>query len=357
MDPSEVAKKRRRREAAEQRIINIGKGAALGGTIGAVVAKRAVLGGRVGAAAGALAGATVRARKEQQLGRQILRAYFLAAVAHAPTEGQRKAGNYRKGHIRIRGLQISIENPAGSKRRPEWPTLTADYGYIRGTRAGDGDQLDVFVVPGTSPAYRGPVFVVNQVDRDGKFDEPKVILGEMTADAARRRYLSNFTPGWQVGPITMFPTIEGFKRWLAKADLSKPVSQEQAERACFFAAAYGLRDPLTTAPGWDVRDGRGKSARVFAPGSRPRERREKHWHERAGNMRLIGALATVAAGGAGIAAGSRIGARRGVQAASAAQRQARSGVAKKAAKTRAIRAANARESKIIKVDFRKPTAS
>ena len=54
--------------------------------------------------------------------------------------------------------------------------------------------------------------------------------------------------------------------------------------------------------GWDVRDPRGRSARVFAPGSRRRERREKFWHEKSDNQRRIltgAAIAGTVAAGAG----------------------------------------------------------
>jgi len=35
---------------------------------------------------------------------------------HNPTEGQKEAGNYKKGHIKYDGMDITIENPAGSTR-------------------------------------------------------------------------------------------------------------------------------------------------------------------------------------------------------------------------------------------------
>lgn len=64
-----------------------------------------------------------------------------------------------------------------------------------------------------------------------------------------------------------------------------------------------------TAPEWDVRDQRGRSARVFAPGARPRERREKAWHERVDNIRKLAVAGAVAAAGAGIAGGHYLGRR------------------------------------------------
>lgn len=54
-------------------------------------------------------------------------------------------------------------------------------------------------------------------------------------------------------------------------------------------------DQIADFVGWDVRDPRGRSARVFAPPSRPRMRREKEWYEKEENRRKIrAAIAAVA---------------------------------------------------------------
>jgi len=68
-------------------------------------------------------------------------------------------------------------------------------------------------------------------------------------------------------------------------------------------------DAVAQANGWDVRDPRGKSARVFAPGSRKRVRRPADWHETKDGQRKIlgtlGAAGTVAALIGGIAIGRK----------------------------------------------------
>ncbi len=128
-----------------------------------------------------------------------------------PTDAQKGAGNYQKGHVKLQGLDISIENPAGSKRRPEWPTLKSHYGYIKGTVGKDKDHVDVFI--GKNPAS-DKVFVVDQASKDGKFDEHKVMLGFDTIEEARKGYLDNYTKGWN-GLKTITPTTMGeFKTWL-----------------------------------------------------------------------------------------------------------------------------------------------
>jgi GGDEF domain-containing protein len=74
-----------------------------------------------------------------------------------PTPAQKDAGNYKKGHVRVHGLDISIENPQGSVRSGVGPNgqkwqqeLKSHYGYIRSLRvepgaaevAGDGLSAD-----------------------------------------------------------------------------------------------------------------------------------------------------------------------------------------------------------------------
>ncbi|HEX8185164.1 MAG TPA: hypothetical protein VF747_10445, partial [Blastocatellia bacterium] len=142
-----------------------------------------------------------------------------------PTEAQIEAGNYAKGHARIAGMEISIENPAGSKRRPEWPDLTSHYGYIRRTTGADAEQLDVFIKQGTPEDYSGPVFVVDQTGKGGKFDEHKVMLGFTNEASARAGYSENYTKGWKVGPIRKFDSPAEFREWLNTADTTKPAAE------------------------------------------------------------------------------------------------------------------------------------
>lgn len=145
-----------------------------------------------------------------------------------PTEAQAAAGNYTKGHLRLHGLDISVENPAGSTRRGVSPDGTAwenrlasHYGYIRGTKAIDGDQVDVFIGPNPDSTR---VFVVDQVDpATGKFDEPKALMGFDSLDEARAGYLANYSPGWRgLGSITELP-LEAFKSWSKDGTKRKPL--------------------------------------------------------------------------------------------------------------------------------------
>lgn len=139
-----------------------------------------------------------------------------------PTDRQKEAGNYSKGHLSISGLPIAIENPSGSRRRPEWPPLSDHYGYIKGTVGFDKDHLDVFVKPGTDDAYEGPVFVVNQ-NKDGDFDEHKVMLGWADVESATGGYLSNYTAGQSQNIASVVPMeLEAFRAWATDKGESGP---------------------------------------------------------------------------------------------------------------------------------------
>lgn len=130
-----------------------------------------------------------------------------------PTEAQKEAGNYAKGHVSLNGLDISIENPAGTKRRPEWPALQNHYGYFKGSVGADKDHVDVFLTDRAADASL-PVFVVDQNNADGSFDEHKVILGAATEAEARSTYLGNYAKGWKgLGAITQM-SLGDFKAWV-----------------------------------------------------------------------------------------------------------------------------------------------
>lgn len=149
-----------------------------------------------------------------------------------PTDAQKEAGNYKVGRTRIAGLDISIENPEGSERRGTSPDGTSwanrmagHYGYIRRTKGADGDQVDVFVRPGTTPDFSGPVFVIDQVDQArGGFDEAKVMLGYDTREEAERAYRDSYTPDWRgMGKIIQMD-VPTFKRWIDEGDTTRPAA-------------------------------------------------------------------------------------------------------------------------------------
>ena len=142
-------------------------------------------------------------------------------VETTPTEAQKEAGNYKKGHIKVDGMNITIEQPKGSIRRgkdasgKEWESeMHNTYGYIRGTEGVDGDHIDIFL---SDNPNEGNVFVVDQVNKDGSFDEHKVMYGFADKESARQAYLSNYEDGWQgLGNITEV-SKEEFKKWIGSS--------------------------------------------------------------------------------------------------------------------------------------------
>ena len=136
----------------------------------------------------------------------------------APSEAQIEAENYKKGHFNYDGLGITIENPAGSKRKPKWPQLKHHYGYIKGTVGADGDHVDAFINKKNDPSDT-PVFVINQYDQDtGEFDEHKVMIGFKDEKAARQAYLENYTDDWVAPEHIPMATMTEFKKWLDEGD-------------------------------------------------------------------------------------------------------------------------------------------
>lgn len=132
------------------------------------------------------------------------------------TKLQKLAGNYKKGHLRIRGFDISIENPAGSKRYygkngDKYNVMQNHYGYFTRTKGKDGDQVDVFIGPDTDDFTR--VYVVDQ-KINGEFDESKVMLGFSSKKAAKAAYFANYESNWHGFMHITGVSIETFKKWL-----------------------------------------------------------------------------------------------------------------------------------------------
>lgn len=143
-----------------------------------------------------------------------------------PTEAQKKSGNYKKGHVKFGGYDYTIENPKGSYRSgvdengKEWKQKMNDtYGYIRGKFGKDGDHLDMFINDKADlDSWDGDVFVVDQVNPDGTFDEHKVMYGYDSLDDAKKAYLSNYEKGWTgLGNITPVSKAD-FDKWLDKSN-------------------------------------------------------------------------------------------------------------------------------------------
>lgn len=142
-----------------------------------------------------------------------------------PTAEQCRAGNYRKGRVKLYGFDIAIETPQGQRRmgksdgKPWSVTCMAHYGDISGTRGADGDPVDCYVGP--SPESNR-VFVVNQNGKGGAFDEHKVMLAFADEDAARSAYMGSYERGWTGLGSMVSATVSQFSWWLKYGDTTKP---------------------------------------------------------------------------------------------------------------------------------------
>ena len=140
-----------------------------------------------------------------------------------PTEAQKEAGNYKKGHVRIGQFDITVENPKGSVRRgvdasgKAWEhTMRNTYGYIRGTEGVDGDHIDVFLTNDIDDWNGRRVYIVDQYNEDGTFDEHKVMLGFNDEADAQDAYLSNYEKGWSFKHKLVLSSVNlpDFEKWI-----------------------------------------------------------------------------------------------------------------------------------------------
>lgn len=145
-----------------------------------------------------------------------------------------EAGNYKKGHLRIAGLDISIENPYGSVRGKKNPAgdlawasdMPAHYGYIRGTVGADGDQLDIFI--GRRPDLTEKIWIIDQMKQtkkgNTKFDEHKCFIGYKSSKRVLKDYEKAYGSRRLFGGLTEMSLTE-FKKWIRSGQLTKPLAK------------------------------------------------------------------------------------------------------------------------------------
>lgn len=153
-----------------------------------------------------------------------------------PTDGQKEAGNYKKGHVKVAGFNISIEQPRGSVRSgtdangKKWSvTMNNTYGYMTDNVGVDGDHLDVFLSNDIDSWDQQNVYVVDQYNLDGTFDEHKVMLGFNDRDEATGAYFSNYDSSWRTSKrkiITSTVPMDIFKKWIESSNRkTKPIAE------------------------------------------------------------------------------------------------------------------------------------
>lgn len=151
----------------------------------------------------------------------------IAETETEPTEAQKKAGNYKKGHLSFGGYDYTVETPKGVTRsgkdeqgKPWSVTMHDTYGYILGKIGVDGDHIDMFINDAADlDTFDGNVYVVDQVNPEtGEFDEHKVMYGYPSEEAATEAYLANYSKGWKgLGKVTSVPKAT-FDKWLESSD-------------------------------------------------------------------------------------------------------------------------------------------
>jgi hypothetical protein len=152
-----------------------------------------------------------------------------------PTDAQKEAGNYAKGHVRLHGFDITIENAKGNTRSGEgkdgkkWSVkMPAAYGYIKGTKGKDKDHIDVYVGPDEKSEA---VYVIDQQKKEGGFDEHKIMLGFKDRESAIETYDKAFIGdlGPKLRGAVTGASIADLKQWLKDGDTTKPYARALAE--------------------------------------------------------------------------------------------------------------------------------
>ena len=171
----------------------------------------------------------------------------IAETETEPTEAQKNAGNYKKGHLSFGGYDYTVETPKVVTRRgkddqgkPWSVTMHDTYGYILGKIGVDGDHIDMFINDAADlDTFDGNVYVVDQVNPEtGEFDEHKVMYGYPSEEAATEAYLANYSKGWKgLGKVTSVPKAT-FDKWLESSDRkTKPFAEyamvQKEQRAAY----------------------------------------------------------------------------------------------------------------------------
>ena len=163
------------------------------------------------------------------------------ADAADPTDGQKEAGNYQMAHVRIDGMDVSIETEKGAQRSgtdangTAWTvTMPSAYGYIKGTKGADKDHVDIFVGPNPD---NGTYYVINQMTpiatgkdlgKPQRFDEHKVAVGFASENEAVANYLLSFADDFGArvfGSISGPYTADEFKALIPALEKAAPIEK------------------------------------------------------------------------------------------------------------------------------------
>ncbi len=200
-----------------------------------------------------------RTTREEEL------AKYLAGSFGFPKKADADEKFKLQGHTTFQGLRIAIENRKGSVRsgvdrdgKPWRTEMKHPYGYIKGTKGADGEEIDVYV----GPDKKAPeAHVVHQHKSNGKgYDEDKVMLGFPSLEAARKAYLAHYNSPKFLGPISSMP-IEVLKKIMHKGEKLVPPKSEHLDKvaSAFFDELMKLAADL-----WDTATGGHSAATLQA---------------------------------------------------------------------------------------------
>lgn len=140
-------------------------------------------------------------------------------VLSGPVVGDFEATKLPK--VKLNGMVIAVENPRGTIRQGmdidgvKWSSkMPHHYGYIKGVKGADGDELDCFLGPNFKA---DKVYVINQNDpHTGEFDEHKCMMGFDDADAAKAAYEQSYQKDWKGFGDMIECSLQDFKTWISR---------------------------------------------------------------------------------------------------------------------------------------------
>ena len=139
-----------------------------------------------------------------------------------------------QGETEHQGIPIAIENRKGSVRKgvdkdgKPWSTvMKMTYGYIKGSKGADGEDIDCYVGPHKDAPN---AYVVHQRKSDGTgYDEDKVLLGLRNKDDAIKRYLQHYNSDKFLGPVKEVP-VKRLKEMLSTGKKLEKISTSLCAR-------------------------------------------------------------------------------------------------------------------------------